>query len=490
MSRLRTILPSTKWYQYYINPFELIGLPDKYSSIDNIDSNQIKKLKKLLLQEIELEDGKITWMPNLTIDKAKALNVCNELHDKNFLEFHLNVFNNKPLLNFLSRGDCTCFDVDLENTFLVFKQQNKTFNANTVLILINQFNLVVAEAIKTKQFTTINQLFNCRHWVPSSKLHLLTKSTSSIINKNIKHLEKILDKTKYQAIHWRMLSKILYQNSLFNIINELPQDLFWEQQEKTLELLNYIAVALANKDNFTVAVQILEVAQQFSFKSKKYDKLITENLQIIINKRFAKDNKTTIPHNNHNNTKFKDPTVTTINKHLKSLEKILNKAEHQVIHWRMISKVLHQNLLLVTINELPQDLFVEQKDKVLSLLNAIAITVANKDNFTLAAQILEAAQQFNFKSKKYDALIAKNLQIVTKKCFAKNNKTIISHNKHNNSNQFKKFTIKNNQKNTKQNTKKNTKKEDPYSDNYSTTNKWFYLPIIILIFAFLSLFFV
>jgi hypothetical protein len=484
MSELGTILPSAKWYQYYINPFELMGLQDKYASADDINSNQIKKLKKLLLQEIELEDGKIAWMPNLNIDKAKALNVCNELHNKNLLEFHLNVFNNKPLLNFLSRGDCTCFDVNLENVFLVFKQQNKTFNANTVLILINQFNLVVAETIKAKQFTILNQLFNCRYWVPSARLQLLTQSTVAIINKNLKKLEKFLDRINHQVIHWRMISKILYQNSLFDIINQLPQDLFWEQQAKILELLNYIAVALANKENFTVAVQILEAAQQFNFKSKKYDDLISKNLQIIINKRFTKDNKTTIPHKKHNNnTQSKDPTVIAINKHLNSLEKILNKAEHQIIHWRMISKILYKNSLLATINESPQDLFVEQKEKVLSLLNAIAITVANKDNFTLAAQILEAAQKFSFKSKKYDALISKNLQIVTKKSFAKNNKTTIPHNRHNNSNQFKKLNIKNKQKNTKQNTKKNT----PYSDNYSTTSRWLYILIIIYILAILSL---
>jgi ribosomal protein L3 len=274
-----------------------------------------------------------------------------------------------------------------------------------------------------------------------------------------------------------MISKILYQNSLFNIINELPQDLFWEQQEKTLELLNYIAVALANKENFTVAVQILEVAQQFNFKSKKYDDLISKNLQIIISQRFAKDNKTTIPHNKHNNnTQSKDPTVIVINKHLKSLENILNKAKHQVIHWRMISKILYQNSLLATINELPQDLFVEQKDKVLSLLNAIAIIVSNKDNFTLAVQILEVAQKFNFKSKKYDALIAKNLQIVTKKCFAKNNKTTIPHNKnHNKSSKFKKYTFENKQANPKQ----NTKQYDPYSDYSSEGNGWFYTILIV-----------
>ena len=386
MSALRTMLPSAKWYQYYINPFELIGLQGKYTSIDDIDSNQIKKLKKLLLQEIELEDGNISWMPSLIIDKAKALNVCNELHDKNLLEFHLNVFNDKPLLNFLSRGEHSCFQKNIQIVSLDFKQQQNIFNDFTVLILINQFNLVIAETIKAKQFSLIKQLFNCKHLVSNSNLHLLTKSTVATLNKHLTNLEVILNKAKNQDISWYMVDKILYKDALFNIINELPQDLFKEQQERILELLNAISVTIGNrKSNILLESKILKTAQQFSFKSKKYDTLITSNLQII-----------------------------TIHIGFDSLKETLNKAKYQNISLNMIFKALFENKLIKTIKDLPEDLFFQYHNTMLQLLNAIAVVTANKNNFTLAIQILKTAQNLSLGYGEIDQLIVNNLQIIEK----------------------------------------------------------------------------
>ena len=66
----------------------------------------------MLLQEIELEDGSVAWMPDAIIDKSRAIDVCAELNDDRRRLFHWNVFQNKPLLDFLSKGSHEHFLVD------------------------------------------------------------------------------------------------------------------------------------------------------------------------------------------------------------------------------------------------------------------------------------------------------------------------------------------------------------------------------------------
>jgi hypothetical protein len=118
-----TLLPSDRWYEHYLNPFELLDYPDdlrqgrQLGLFDRpellnypedleqgeISPKTLQKLRKSLLAEIELESV-VPWMPDVAIDKSRAIGLCEELSDESKRQFHWNVFKNKPLLGFLSKG--------------------------------------------------------------------------------------------------------------------------------------------------------------------------------------------------------------------------------------------------------------------------------------------------------------------------------------------------------------------------------------------------
>jgi hypothetical protein len=84
--------------------------------LDDLDAKTLQRLKKSLLQEIDLEDGAVSWLPGVSIDKSRAISVCEELNDEDDRAFHWYVFQNKPLLGFLCRGSHEHFLVDEEDS--------------------------------------------------------------------------------------------------------------------------------------------------------------------------------------------------------------------------------------------------------------------------------------------------------------------------------------------------------------------------------------
>lgn len=70
LKRPQPYLPQTEWFRHYVNPFTLLNVePDDI--VDN--PKALQKAKQALLREIELEDGKVDWLPGLVIDKSTAM---------------------------------------------------------------------------------------------------------------------------------------------------------------------------------------------------------------------------------------------------------------------------------------------------------------------------------------------------------------------------------------------------------------------------------
>ena len=75
-----TLLPQKQWFHNYISPIWLLG-PKADEDVHSLDAKKIQKLKRAVLQEIELEDGKIKWFVELVIDKSRAISLIDELGD-------------------------------------------------------------------------------------------------------------------------------------------------------------------------------------------------------------------------------------------------------------------------------------------------------------------------------------------------------------------------------------------------------------------------
>jgi hypothetical protein len=102
------VLDQDQWYNHYINPLELLRLGEDVE-LDDLDAKSLQRAKKALLQEIELEDGRVEWMPGVRIDRSRAISICDELINEARLGYHHHVFQNKALSAFLQRGDLQHF---------------------------------------------------------------------------------------------------------------------------------------------------------------------------------------------------------------------------------------------------------------------------------------------------------------------------------------------------------------------------------------------
>jgi cytochrome c-type biogenesis protein CcmH/NrfG len=98
------LLQRDELFRFYINPFELLQLSPPDAS-GEMDIKAVQRAKKRLLQEIELNDGAVSWLENCHIDRSRALEAEDALHDATLREYHREVFGNAPLLRFLTRGD-------------------------------------------------------------------------------------------------------------------------------------------------------------------------------------------------------------------------------------------------------------------------------------------------------------------------------------------------------------------------------------------------
>jgi hypothetical protein len=163
-----TLQEPDQWYGHYINPFELLGLDDGLE-LPNLDAKTIQRAKKALFQEIDLEEGRVTWMPGLHIDRSRAMAICEDLNDERLLSYHHHVFVNRDLSAFLSRGVLRHFLVDDSSspleTIELFEEDPDGFGCWLSSRFAPQFDLVLTRAIAKRCLPAVECLLAGRRWV-------------------------------------------------------------------------------------------------------------------------------------------------------------------------------------------------------------------------------------------------------------------------------------------------------------------------------------
>jgi tetratricopeptide (TPR) repeat protein len=218
-----SVLNREQCYLNYLNPFQLLNYQtDILSEADILDFKNIQRLKKRLLQEIELEDGCIHWLSGAHIDKSKAISLCDELHDKQKIEFHRQVYNNKPLLRFLSLGEHAHFCVDRNHSPLgLIEYLDDTENGFREWLsgpFSRQFNLVLSSAVENKYLYIIEVLLDGRRWVSTSFTEACFVDSKKIVSGLASKLAALEDNSKTEkpvladvlyALNWKGLLDML-----------------------------------------------------------------------------------------------------------------------------------------------------------------------------------------------------------------------------------------------------------------------------------------
>jgi hypothetical protein len=286
-----TLLPKDQWYSFYLNPFNLLN-PQKDLKFEDFDAKQIQRLKKVLLQEIELEDGCISWLDGFHVDKSKAIDVCDDLNDERKREFHWHVYNNKPLLYFLSFGEHTHFLVNettspLEtielfiDTIDIFGEQDNEFSEWLSEPFTKQFDLVLSKAIDKKNLTVLECLLDGRRWVTRVNADKCFENSRRQVNRLIEPLRLAKNSAHEIMPTVESVTRLLEQTAIVDILNLLPT-YFRDLQNEAPSLIRSMAVSCYNShSNAELSKNVLQIARRFTFKSAELNHHLDDDFKQI-----------------------------------------------------------------------------------------------------------------------------------------------------------------------------------------------------------------
>ena len=244
----KEILEEKDWYEEYLNPFELLDISTD-EDIDEISSKEIQSYRKLLLQEIDLEDGKVSWLHLKTIDKSRAIGLVDSLNDENLKSHHSAVFKNKPVLNFLSKGDISLFlmePCDELEEFIDSIKIDEDFEEWFSALFAKQFDLVFRKVLKSNNSDLYKLMLSGRHWVNDAHLSDLFEGSYSEISKLLEGLREAKKVSEKSKLTHQEISEILNASKLQQLLIILPAQ-FIEIQEEAAKLVRGIAINTMNK---------------------------------------------------------------------------------------------------------------------------------------------------------------------------------------------------------------------------------------------------
>jgi tetratricopeptide (TPR) repeat protein len=288
----KPLVSEDQWYVNYINPYELLALED----IDpwGLDVKQVQKAKKALIQEIDLEDGRVEWMPGLKIDRSMAMKVADELNEEWSRYWHYIVFECKPLLNFLSRGSLEHFLVDAEKTpteiLDALDEHAEDFAPWLSKKFAPQYEMVLTEAIQRKDLASIECLLDGRRWVIPEDEDKCFEGAHRQVEKLVLPLEKASDVSERTKPSVARVKKVLGDGSLGSILAILPMA-FQQEQNKAATLIRSISIDSYNHHgDADLAKNILVLANAFALRSPSLRHRLDEDM-VTLNEKIAEERK-------------------------------------------------------------------------------------------------------------------------------------------------------------------------------------------------------
>ncbi len=263
------IVDKTEFYRFYINPFVLLGC-DVNSDIEKYPTKEIQKLKKALVQEIDLEAGQIESLGGYAIDKSRALGLCDELIDDTTKKFHWIVFQDKRLCDFLHTGDIALFTYD-ENYFPIATLNaldEPAFLSWLGAVFARQYELVLSRALDQGNLARIGVLLNGRRYIAQQDEDLCFAGASRFIDRRMEPIRNAAKDASAKKPSMPALSKMLIDSNnplaLAPLLNVLPLARFRSFQDEAVRLVRSIAVDCHNEHSDPdLAKEVLQLADAF-----------------------------------------------------------------------------------------------------------------------------------------------------------------------------------------------------------------------------------
>jgi tetratricopeptide (TPR) repeat protein len=281
LAQAHGVVRSDERYQHYLNPFEVLQLD---ADIEEIDVKARQRSKKKLLQELDLNDGRVSWLDEQPLDKSRVLAIEGELDDLDKQEYHRMILQNEPLLRFLTHGDIRHFlysDDYFPEEALDLLDQDEGFRAFVSGPFATQYNAVLSRAIDKKALAVVEVLFDGRRWVEDADLE---KCLSGAFKK-VRHLADIIrsleKESEKRLVGFPEVQNALNVHGIVGLFNLLPAQ-FRAEQTQMVAYLRSLAINCHNKHGQTaMSKSILSFCKQFHFKSHALNERLEEDYKKI-----------------------------------------------------------------------------------------------------------------------------------------------------------------------------------------------------------------
>jgi tetratricopeptide (TPR) repeat protein len=270
-------------YQHYLNPFDVLQLEPE-DDYDSVDPKVIQRAKKKLLQELELNEGKVGWLDDQTVDKSRALTIDDELLDEAKRTYHLTVARNKRLSRFLTHGDVGHFlyaDDYFPVDALALLDEDDGFRAFLSKPFAAQYNALLTRAIDKRAMAVVEVLFDGRRWVEVEDLDKCLAGAYKRAGQLVEIMKQLATESESRLVGLPEVQNALSVHDIPALLNLLPVQ-FRGHQTQVVGALRSMAINCHNAHQQTeMSRGILLLCKQFHFKSpelneqlkKDYDKI-------------------------------------------------------------------------------------------------------------------------------------------------------------------------------------------------------------------------
>lgn len=280
---LKPLLDPSEYFQFYLSPFEALQIVP--SDLENeAGIKKLQKAKKHLLHEVQLNDGRVSWLDDYAIDISRAVVIDDDLRNDQLRCYHAAIFDNRPLLRFLTRGELDHFlysDDYFPKSTIELLEAEPAFLQFISKPFAQQYDLLLSRALDRKLLDAIEVLFDGRRWVLPQHDDICFQGA----NKRISNMLELLQQIEIKAIEEKPsldeLEEILREHKIVEIFNLLPTQ-FRNAQTQIVAHIRSLAITCYNKyDDSELSQSILTICKRFRFKSIELNKLLDDDFQTI-----------------------------------------------------------------------------------------------------------------------------------------------------------------------------------------------------------------
>ena len=271
------------FYRHYLNPFEVLQL-DPEDEYNDVDPKVIQRAKKRLLQELDLNEGKVGWLEDQALEKSRVLTIDDELLDESKRTYHLTVARNKRLLRFLTHGDVDHFLyaddyfpvdalelLDADDGFRTFL--SKPFAA--------QYNVLLTRAMDKRAMAVVEVLFDGRRWIEDAHLDHCLGGAFKKVEHLVDVMKELEKESEARLVGFAEVQNALNVHGMAGLFNLLPAQ-FRAQQTQLVACLRSLAINSHNKHGQTeMSKNILLLCKKFQFKSHALNEKLKEDYKKI-----------------------------------------------------------------------------------------------------------------------------------------------------------------------------------------------------------------